>query len=170
MSYYQQCTTGTFLLCSIYVCILRAGQTHYVKTCFIRLLNVGLCEKKTYSTFRHNLLQHFGVNTAFPLNSYKQLDFFSSTNSAWIRALENLHGFFFSFFLSLFFFLKYIFVSFFSEIFFFFSFCVISSSSSPGLISTSLWFSGTVFHLVLSFQHLFFHCCGHSPSQGSESR
>lgn len=24
-------------------------------------------------------------------------------------------------------------------------------------------------YLVLSFQHLFFHCCGRSPSQGSES-
>lgn len=38
--------------------------TGYVKTCFIKLFNVGLCEKKTsYSTFRHHLLQHLGEHS-----------------------------------------------------------------------------------------------------------
>lgn len=152
MSYYRQCTTGTFLLCSIYM--------------FIHLTLANLvCQNLLYQTIsrlasvmgkKRLLILHsdstsssIWVNTAFPLNSYKQLDFFPLLKSAWIRALENLHGFSF---LS-FFFLKFLF-----------------PPAPRGLISTSLWFSGTVSHLVLSFQHLFFHCCGHSPSQGSESR
>lgn len=65
MSYYQQCTMGTFLLCSIYMFILHIGQPVNVKTCFIKLFHVGLRdEKKTsYSTFRHHLLQHLGEHS-----------------------------------------------------------------------------------------------------------
>lgn len=87
------------------------------------------------------------------ISIYEQLEL-SSAKSAWVRGFpRTFKGFSFSLFILFYFTIK--------------SFC---PPAPRGLISTSLRFSGKVFHLVLSFQHLFFHCCGHSPSQGSESR
>lgn len=116
MSYYQQCTTGTFLLCSIYVFILHAGQLATSKPASSNYL----MSASSYSTFRHNLLQHLGGDHSISTELLQAAWPRSSTKSAWIRALENLHGFFFFFFLS-----------FFSSSFFFrISLFFISSSSS----------------------------------------
>lgn len=140
-----------FTVLNIYVYPPHVGQPGVSKPALSNYFTFGLCDGKKRLLILHSdsTSSSIWVNTAFPLNSYKLLDFFPLLKSAWIRALENLHGFSF---LS-FFFLKFLF-----------------PPAPRGLISTSLWFSGTVSHLVLSFQHLFFHCCGHSPSQGSESR
>lgn len=52
-----------FTVLDIYVYPSR-WPTCYVKTCFIDLLNVGRCERKTsYSTFKLNLLQHLGEHS-----------------------------------------------------------------------------------------------------------
>lgn len=127
MSYYQQCTMGTFLLCSIYVFILHAGQPTASKPAFSNDLMLASVRKRLLILHSDITSCSIWVNTAFPLNSYKQLDFFPLLNQPGIRALENLHGFSFR---SLFFFLKFLF-----------------PPAPHGLISTSLWFSGTVFHL-----------------------
>lgn len=132
MSYYQQCTTGTFLLCSIYVFILHAGQLATSKPASSNYL----MSASSYSTFRHNLLQHLGGDHSISTELLQAAWPRSSTKSAWIRALENLHGFFFFFFLSFFS------SSFFSEFLYF-----LFPPAPRGLISTSRWFSGTVFHL-----------------------
>lgn len=113
MSYYQQCTMGTFLLCSIYVFILHAGQPTASKPAFSNDLMLASVRKRLLILHSDITSCSIWVNTAFPLNSYKQLDFFPLLNQPGIRALENLHGFSFR---SLFFF---------SEIF------IPSSSSRP---------------------------------------
>lgn len=85
MSYYQLCTTGTSLLCSIYVFILHTGRPTKSKTCFIKpewLMLVSVRENKKNdfflnSTFTQNL--PFGWTQHF--HSYKQL--LPSTKSAW---------------------------------------------------------------------------------------
>lgn len=52
--------------CAQYICLsFTSADPRYVKkTCPTALVNVGLGEKKTsYSTFRHNLLQHLGEHS-----------------------------------------------------------------------------------------------------------
>lgn len=79
--------------------------TRYVKTCLIKLFNVGLfllyIQTQSPPAFGgdHSISTEL-LQAAWPL---------SSTKSAWIRALENLHGFFFfsfSLFFSSFFFVR----------------------------------------------------------------
>lgn len=64
MSYYQQCTMGTFLLCSIYLFILHVGQPVLSKPASSNYFALASVMKKTpYSTFRLNLLQHLGEHS-----------------------------------------------------------------------------------------------------------
>lgn len=91
MRYYQRCTTGTSLLCSIYVFILHTGRPTKSKTSFTKLecfllASVREREKKKGLFFflflhSHKTSRSIWVNTAFPLNSYKQL--LPSPKSAW---------------------------------------------------------------------------------------
>lgn len=94
MSYYRQCTMGTFLLCSIYVYPSRwpskSALSNYV-------MSASVMKKTSYSTFRHNLLQHLGEHS-ISTELLRAARLLSSTKPAWISALENLHGFSFLFF------------------------------------------------------------------------
>lgn len=72
MRYYQLCTTGTSLLCSIYVFILHTGRPTKSKTCLTKLeclLLASVREKekkdifKKISTFTQNLPQHLGEHS-----------------------------------------------------------------------------------------------------------
>lgn len=117
MSYYQPCTMGTFLLCSIYMFILHVGQAVVSKPASSNYFIVGLCdEKKTpYSTFKLNLVQHWGEHS-MSIELLQAAWLPSTTKSAWIRALESLREFSFLsfspprplFFLSLSFFFKFL--------------------------------------------------------------
>lgn len=82
MGYYQQCTMGTFLLCSIYMFILHVGQTVTSKAALSNFLMLASVRKKGLLTLHSDTTSSsIWVNTAtFPLNSYKQLDFFPLLN------------------------------------------------------------------------------------------
>lgn len=101
--------------------------THYVKTCFIKLFIVGLCERRTsYSTFRHNLLQHLGEHS-ISTELLQAAWLLPSTKSAWNKGSWESSWSFLSFLPPSFF-------------FFLFSFFFWKFSFPPaprGLISTS---------------------------------
>lgn len=107
MRYYQQCTTGTSLLCSIYVFILHTGRPTKSKTCLTKLecLLLASVREKEKRTFlkkflhSHKTSRSIWVNTAFPLNSYKQL--LPSPKSAWDGGSSESSRVSFEFFFSL---------------------------------------------------------------------
>lgn len=134
MSYYQPCTMGTFLLCSIYMFILHVGQAVVSKPASSNYFIVGLCDETPYSTFKLNLVQHWGEHS-MSIELLQAAWLPSNTKSAGISALESLREFSFLSFSPP------------HPLFFSLSLFFKIPPAPRGLISTSLWFSRKVFHL-----------------------
>lgn len=133
-------TTGVpqvHLYCAQYMCLSFTPAVPLSQTCFIKLecLMLASVREEKKRTFlkkclhSHKTSRSIWVNTAFPLNSYKQL--LPSTKSAWDGGSSASKEFLSRFLIFLFIItMKFLF-----------------PPAPGGLISTSPWFSGTVFHL-----------------------
>lgn len=131
MSCYANSVPQVHFSCAQYMCLSFAPAATSKKPALSIRCHVSLGEKKTsYSTFRHNLLQHLCRS---PTSSLTSLLLQISLEPGLLRYL---HGFFFFI----------LFFLFFSDVFFFF-FSPPFPPAARGLISTSPWFSGTVSHL-----------------------
>lgn len=98
---------GTFLLCSINVFILHTGQPATSKPALSNYLMLASVRKRLLILHSDPTSSSIWVNTAFPLNSYKQLDFFPLLNQSGKGLLKIFMGFlFFSFRLPFFFFFQ----------------------------------------------------------------
>lgn len=104
MRYYQQCTTGTSLLCSIYVFILHTGRPTKSKTCLTKLeclLLASVREKEKKGHFLKNFYIHTKPPAAFGwtqhFHSTPTSSFFPLLNQPGIGALPNLQEFLLNF-------------------------------------------------------------------------
>lgn len=139
MRYYQQCTMGTSLLCSIYMCLSFTPAVSLSQNLLhqARVFNDGLGErKKTDSSL---LFFFFSYIHTKPPAAFGWTQHFHSSPTSSFFPLLNRPG------------MGTLILQEFLSCFLIFLFIIIMKFLFPpapgGLISTSLWFSGTVFHL-----------------------